>query len=161
MPSVLKWNKDYDILNISLKSANIIAEDIPSEIIHMSKNYLSSVHCLTKMVWSRTSRVCWTLSILIFEISSREGAFGSFARVNIGLSGLTLIARKGTNVILIAILEQRITVCRSEKCFPRLSHGRSWYSIASINICWIRWDTRYGWLRIATNKPARFTYWGQ
>lgn len=44
------------------------------------------------------------LSILIFEISSREGALGSFARVNIGSSGLTLIARKGTNVILIAIL---------------------------------------------------------
>lgn len=48
MPSVLKWNEDYDTLNISLKSANIIAKDTSSEIIHMSKNYLSSVRCLTR-----------------------------------------------------------------------------------------------------------------
>lgn len=48
MPPVLKWNKGYDILNISLKSANIIAKDTPSEIIHMSEDYLSSVRCLTR-----------------------------------------------------------------------------------------------------------------
>jgi len=48
MFSVLKWNKDYDILNISLKLANIIVKDTLSEIIHMSQNYLSAVRCLTR-----------------------------------------------------------------------------------------------------------------
>lgn len=111
--------------------------DTQSEIIHMSQNYLSAMRCLTRQaVWSRTSRVCWTLSILIFEISSREGALSSFARVNIGSSDLTLIAQKGTNVILIVILEQRISDAGEWKIFFRLSRiAVSCYSIASIYIC--------------------------
>jgi len=48
MFSVLKWNKDYDILNISLKLVNIIVKDTLSEIIHMSQNYLSAVRCLIR-----------------------------------------------------------------------------------------------------------------
>lgn len=103
-----------------------VREDTPSEIIHMSENYLSAAHCLTRQAtWSRTPRVCWTLSILIFEISSREGALGSFVRVNIGSSGLTLIAWKGTNVILIAILGQRTSLSLSLYLFDVWTYERN------------------------------------